>query len=137
VDIHGNSVDEWSEGTGVYRTASGLPDPFLQNAGEFTGFPDYTKVDFPDMEWISPTTYQGVQVMGGRPCLVFKTGEMTAWIDLESRLPVQWQRGNETRTFKQLSPPTDILRMPPRIAADAAARKHAHEMMMRPIVHGG
>jgi len=143
VDINGNSVDEWSEGTDIYCLASGLPDPLLQNTSDPTGFPDYNKVDFPDMEWISPKTYQGVQAMKGHPCLVFKiaetvTGiETTAWIDLETRLPVQWQRGNETRTFRQLSPPTDILRMPSAIAAFIAVRKHDREMQMRPIVRGG
>jgi len=137
VDTLGNKIEQWSNGTDVFCVASGLPEPMLDTHDVYSGFPDYTVIDFPDMGWVSLQTYQGVQPKGGRPCLVFAKDDMTAWVDAESRLPVQWQKGGETRTFRQLPPPTERLELPSKIAALAAIRAHDFKRLLRPIVNGG
>lgn len=136
-DILGNKIEEWCNGTDIFCVATGLPDPKIDTNDPSSGFPNYMAIDFPDMEWVSPETYHGVQTIEGRKCLVFTKDDMTAWVDAQSRLPVQWQKAGETRTFKQLSPPTEMLVLPPEIAALAAIRDHDLKMLRRPIVTGG
>jgi len=124
VDVYGNNLGQWYDGHNSYCEVVGISEPAVNNPAQgqtySAGMPDLNQTDFPDMGWISPQTYTGVETMVGHKCLVFKKNDMTAWIDLESRLPVQWQRGKETRTFQQLPPPTALLALPPKIAAFAA-----------------
>jgi hypothetical protein len=84
------------------------------NPGYNPAFLDYSSSDFPDIDWVSPKTYLGTQ--SGTIYWVFKQGDdgTMAWIDLTTRLPARWQRGNEIRVFKFLPPPTEPLQLPRR-----------------------
>lgn len=135
VDIYGNSVGKWYDGAEYFYEVAGISQPLYCDT-KVDGFrsaavPDFSRCDFPDMDWVSPQTYVGVEAMGAGKCLVFKKGDMTAWIDLESRFPVQWKQGVETRTFQQLAPPTEPLVLPLKIAALAAALKYDHDKWKR------
>jgi hypothetical protein len=85
--------------------------------GHLLGFADFSKVDYPDMDWISPQTYVGEQVIaGGISCLVFQNGSVdpiTVWVNKETRFPVLWKQGEVTRTFQQLPPPDRPLEFSP------------------------
>jgi len=74
---------------------------------------------YPDMEWVSPQTYAGLQ----QGALVFReqgSGGAEARIGAETRFPVSWQKGNEVRTFQMLPAPQEALVLPPDVAAVAA-----------------
>jgi hypothetical protein len=87
-------------------------------------------------EWVGPETYAGVEEVDGLPCLVFKNEDAIAWVDLEKRQPVQWQRGVETRRFVQNPPPTsneipeDVLRRMRNLQKDIDA-------LSKPPLRGG
>jgi hypothetical protein len=138
IDIYGNTMGEWYTGRHDFYEAVGFPEPLLHDPSpsqiNAQGLPDFRRVDFPDMDWVSSQTYAGVESVGGRQCLIFKKNNMTAWIDLESRLPVQWQQGGEIRTFQQLPPPTEPLVLPPKIAKIAAALNYDHDKWEKMVV---
>lgn len=103
----------------------------------------YQVSDFPEFRWVSKHNYVGTVELEQRPCLVFQGvdfskkladwrvdqpgGEkpvskpvaekmMTAWIDAETRLPVQWALGNEVRKVIFTPPPSGMLTVPEKIA---------------------
>jgi hypothetical protein len=99
--------------------------------------PNFGAIGFPDMTWVSAATYSGVEPIGGHPCLVFKKDDMTAWIDQESRYPVQWQRGGELRTFRQLARPAGTLEPPPEVVKLIQANKRRLQIINTPPPKGG
>ncbi len=140
VDIYGNSMGKWYDGREYFYEAAGISGPQANDAAtdqfNLKVLPDFTRVDFPDMAWVSPQTYSGVETVETRRCMVFKKDDMTAWIDLESRFPVQWKRGGETRIFQQLPPPEGPLVLPPKIAAIAESLKRDRDKwnkLVRPV----
>jgi len=113
----GTKLEQWYDGETRFMEQPGVANPQIMDnvVTAVSPFPDFTSTDFPDMGWIDSSHYTGVADMGGRKCLVFNNGDMTAWIDPQTRFPVQWQRGTETRTFRQLPTPIE-LEFPPSIA---------------------
>jgi hypothetical protein len=57
-------------------------------------------------DFVSPNTYEGIEEVEGEPCLVFRKDGTTAWVSLDKRHPVMWQRGKEVRRFLQNKTPT-------------------------------
>lgn len=123
VDIGGISMGQWSDGV-IRLYAEGNRPPTLVPIEPSPRFPDFGANSFPDMDWVSATTYLGTETLDGKPCLVFGKNDMKAWINLKTRLPVQWQRGKETRTFQSLPAPGGPITLPPEIAADIASLRH-------------
>lgn len=79
---------------------------------------------FPDMDWLSPQTYVGLQ----QGALVFReqgSGGAEAQIKADTRFPVSWTKGNEVRTFQLLPAPQDTLVLPPDVARVAAEFQQA------------
>ena len=142
VDVKGNTMNQGGDGTLQILNVSGSPAPIPAPTDLVDSkLVDFSRVDFPDMAWISPKTYVGVQKIGELPCLVFKNadpaGEMTAWVDLESRFPVLWRQGNQTRAFRLLSAPPQPLDFPPQLDKLFKAMKKDREILRRPIPRGG
>ena len=112
----GGKIDQWGDGadqfldtpaTGAYLNHQ------LAAQGSYTGSPiQFEDGDFPDMEWLSKKNYIGVQTVGGQKCFTFSEGDKMAWINLETKFPIAWRRGQETRVFKQLPPPSTTLQLP-------------------------
>ncbi len=76
----GSTFTEIPWGSGIparndFYEAVGFPEPLLHDPvpGQIyaQGLPDFKRVDFPDMDWLSAQTYAGVESMGGRQCLIF------------------------------------------------------------------
>lgn len=67
---------------------------------------------FPDFEWLTPESYQGMEKKAGRTCLIFRNDDKEAWIDAESRAPVLWRQAAEVRTFIQKPAPAAMLSLP-------------------------
>ena len=138
-NVDGALVDEWSDGRMQYfQTSEQAPGQLMTRDGSgVPTFPDFSKKGFPDMDWISASTYAGAQMIGSRKCLVFKKDDMIAWTDLQSRYPVRWQHGEEVREFVELASPVAVLQLPPKIQAVADAVKHDAEKLSQPPPPGG
>lgn len=112
-DTAGRKIDEWFDGLLVTFQAGGKPDAMrVPMSWRHPLLPNYGAVPFSDMEWISPATYAGLVKVNGRPAIFFKNDTTTAWIDLETRYPIAWERGGEKRTYKPLAPPVAMLTLP-------------------------
>lgn len=105
--------------------------------------PDFAVADFAGFGWLSPENYKGVQTVQGRQCYFFTAdiepedaqllaarglnrGEIEklpakAFIDVETKLPVVLQRGQETRIFTIGKPKPADLTLPPDVAAEINA----------------
>lgn len=123
IQVDREKFDKWFDGTASYYRRPGSDQPYILQPNNRIAFPDLGSSGFPDMQWIAKDNYMGMQSVGGSSCLVFSKGDMTVWIGVQSRFPVQWRRGGETRTFKQLPAPTELV-LPPDVGALAAALKH-------------
>ncbi|PTX94874.1 hypothetical protein DB345_11200 [Spartobacteria bacterium LR76] len=110
---------------------------------------DFKTSDFAGLNWISPTSYAGIQKWQGRDCIVFQgkvspfsvmqrqgqsqgeitmgeKGDMsaddimvpaTAYIDVETRLPLFAQFGDEKRTYQYGPAPTAAQQLPAELAS--------------------
>ncbi len=79
--------------------------------------------DFPELDWLSSKNFRGLRKLAGRDCLFFQdevtlarvgpeaaSGDIgdaapvkvksEAWIDLETRLPLKFHRGEEVRRYR-------------------------------------
>lgn len=134
-------VDEYTDGSKVekwfYRgyhvfEQEGLPDEVIvvNSASDSflrMSYPDYSKNDFPTLDWLSAETYVGEKPVKGRSAYVFEkaaqapsgpviaqvkaaTGsapspapsnlpKLRVWIDVESRLPVLIENGDKRQVF--------------------------------------
>jgi hypothetical protein len=135
IDTCGGKMDQWCDGSVRFLVEGGRPPSLPPIGASFDAkFPNFSAISFPDMGWISASTYLGTQTMNSRPCLFFSKGDMKAWVDLETRFPVRWQRGDaETRIFRQLPPPTEVLTMPPDVNKASSEIKHDVELARRPV----
>ena len=131
VDISGGKAEQWFDGSARYFLQKGYT-PFITSNSE-SRFPDFTTIDFPDMNWVSASTFVGTEVMDAHPCLVFSKGDMKAWIDTQSRFPVRWQRKEETRKFRELPAPSDILTLPEELVPLSRAVKQADVRRHTPV----
>jgi hypothetical protein len=89
--------------------------------------------DFPDVNWVSKKSFIGIEKTNEIEHLVFQEKVAvkvdavildldlrnepvegfltTVWVDLQSRLPLKWNRGEETRTFRY-APTTSVPEIP-------------------------
>ena len=115
----GKKMESWCDGLMRYEVGPepGMVMPIAEfNPGYNPAFLEYSTADFPDVDWVSPATYLGT--LKDTPYWVFQQGEGGAmvWIDSTTRFPVRWQRAFETRVFKFLAPPTELLTLPGNVA---------------------
>jgi hypothetical protein len=91
---------------------------------------DFSRTDFPECGWITPEKYSGIEVRSDHKCLVFTdnaakpaqaagnssspsdAASSTAYVDLDTRLPVNDQVGRLTYTYQYLPAPTEMLSLP-------------------------
>jgi hypothetical protein len=109
-------------------------------------FTDYSRGSFPELAWIGPDYYQGVRKVNERPCFIFtaaagevvysldeevnagmptemrgtiaNTESLAAAVDTETLLPVFFNDGYVTKTYRILPAPTSALKVPPEFAAE-------------------
>lgn len=92
---------------------------------------DFGAGNYPDMEWVSQSTFVRMESVQDRPCLVFQKDDMVAWVDEQTRFPFLWRRGAETRVFQQLPPPTNMLQLPAKVVKFTEALKRDAEALSR------
>jgi len=135
IDIAGGKMDQWCDGSVRFFVENGIPPELPPVGGPFDKkFPNFSAMGFPDLDWISPSTYLGTQTLDTNKCMVFSKGDMKAWIDLKTRFPVRWQQGGETRAFRQLPPPDGMLTLPPDISKISDALKKDAALLHRPVL---
>jgi len=81
----------------------------------------YEESDFPDVSWLAADCYSGTQRINGRLCLVFKKDESAAWIDAETRLPVQFLENGVIKSYTFLPRPDASIVIPPEVSKEIAA----------------
>jgi len=149
VDTQGGSMSQYSDGTDEYTMEPGAQYPSLpindslgKRINKFAGTEraqimqlDYSLTNFADMDWISPATYQGLETRNTRKFMVFRKDDLSVWIDLETRVPVEWRRGmEEMRSYQQLpTPAQDAIVFPESVRKLMAAQKRFNDAMKRPI----
>jgi hypothetical protein len=149
VDTQGASMSQYSDGTDEYTMEPGAQYPSLpindslgKRINKFAGTEreqimqfDYTQTNFADMDWISPATYQGLETRNTRKCMLFRKDDLSVWIDLETRVPVELRRGKEEiRSYQQLpAPAQDAIVFPESVRKLIAAQKRFQDAMKRPI----
>jgi len=137
VDTAGQTMEQWSDGTVRLYSANGAP-PTLSPTGPIptevgAKLFDFSSKKLPDMDWISPNTFTGTESINGHACIVFAQNGMKVWIDLQTRTPVQWKKGDETRNFEALPSPTGLLALPADFGKISAAFRHDEALLNRPI----
>ena len=117
VDTSGRSIESWFDGANRYVVDPAQPKPVavMPRYGFLYPLLDQTGNHFPDLAWLSAETCLGLQK--GTTNWVFQRSDGTlAWVDSNTRRPVQWKQGDETRTFTYPEPPSSPLALPPEVA---------------------
>jgi hypothetical protein len=88
---------------------------------------------FPDFDWISKENYVGTLTHDQVKCLVFKQkqydfeggflGMATAYIDIKTRYPVEYNRNAASRIYTIMDPPTEQLVIPDEFLTAGKAMK--------------
>ena len=90
-------------------------DPPTQEAPS-PDYSDYSKSDFPELNWLTLDHYKGIQTYQGKPAYLFEStnpGEKcVALLAVETQLPLSFTEGKVVRTYVFNPPPTAPL-IPP------------------------
>jgi hypothetical protein len=68
--------------------------------------------EFPELKWITASTYQGIQTRDGKKCYAYKLDDQTAWIDVATRLPVYFESSVMQVAYTWSDPPDAPLQLP-------------------------
>jgi len=144
-DASGGRFDEWFIGGILYsKNAAGKTWGEL-HAGDpkRPAFSPLPASGFRGLDWINKESYAGTMKFGGRMCLVFidnapphvilsevaeqpggfENFSKVAFVDAESRLPVQEEVAGIIRSYKFVDPSPDAFTLPPDL--DAALKQEA------------
>jgi hypothetical protein len=118
-------------------TSQHFPKPFILTSPSPT-YVDYSRSDFPELEWISEANFVGIQKVGEKQVLLFRTtiapnaaaaaaakaagheisGSLCeATVDAKTRLPVSFKQDGMVSTYDFEDPPTSVLVPPPEVKA--------------------
>jgi hypothetical protein len=136
----GQKTDCWFDGYMYFITGfQGIPaalDMSVRGAMLPRFFDRIARNQFPDFDWVSPTTYIGTQK--GTTYWVFRNGSgTTAWVDFNSRNPARWQSGGEVRTFQFSPSPSEKLGLPPDVAKLSKEGAYFRRIISDTIPRGG
>lgn len=97
-------------GTSTVQAKLVNPDPTVPTPN----YEDYSDSDFQGFDWIAIGNYTGIKELGGRKCIVFRdtAKNMSAYVDLTTRLPVELADGGSIRNYTFKGPPTSELVLP-------------------------
>lgn len=163
VDAKRREIASWSDGTTsetwiydnwILLTSQDFPDIRVLDRSHLNNifaknYPDYSKADFPDLDWLSLDKFVGVQTVQDRKCYIFKgrsdllnqtpnsanktdSKEIEASIDSETGLPVKFDNGSARQTYSFKGPPPASLELPPSFATALERYQHA---LKEPYTH--
>jgi len=138
-DYRNLKQDFWIKGKVETAMFAGWKSPSIQPLSQ-----DYSKIDFPGFEWIAASNFTGIQKLLGTDCLVFINGagaapspgaavpsatprnglppdadpnRTTAWIALDSRLPLLLTGQGQIHVYQFRTAPQAIQTLPPAVQA--------------------
>ena len=146
VDSDGHRSEVWCNKELQITCMSGWNYPWITGVNDSRNpfRVDFSRSDFNECEWISASTFKGIQKFQGKDCLVFGQSAdsdpthftTAAYIDLETRLPVMAVAGGEIVSYQFGPPPQAMLEFPANIRAAIQAQakeiKHLTSMPPRP-----
>ena len=140
-----NSItQEWRFDGYVLYMQPGLPTVYVFSKSQAMAavYPVMSNSTFPELSWLTAANYNKVEPYKQRPAYVFqeesegsqflpnvpealrpkaKPGSSSsvkrAWIDRDTKLPLAYDNGTETRTYEYAQPPTTPLVLPANFAA--------------------
>ncbi len=132
----GKKVERW-DFSGTLFSSNSEGTVFLNVAPtEDTPSPDYydrRSSDFPELSWISKATYRGVGNFQGKQAFHFETErdgrKLSAYLSLDSQMPLWFSDGIATRTYTFNPPPTGPLVPPPAFVKAYNRHKQAMEAL--------
>lgn len=110
----------WVNGVQVLRRKGDSVLVVARQTGE-PYYMNYKDTDFPDIGWVAPDCYSGLQRVNGRQCLVFKKEGCIAWIDPETHLPVQVLENGIVKSYTFLQRPDAAIVVPPNVEKEISA----------------
>ena len=141
-----SELDEWWVAGVQVTQKKGHPGLLVSHQTGDLFYMNFVSSDFPEFDWIGPKTYIGIQKLGGRKCLVFKSQiqrvpevamrgmspeelmsaqkdlqPVMAWIDLETRLPLQFATEGKKETYTFLLPSSGPLVLPSAVEKEIIA----------------
>jgi hypothetical protein len=163
VDAKRREIASWSDGTTsetwiydnwIFLTSQDFPDIRVLDRSHLNkifakNYPDYSKADFPDFDWLSRDNFVGVQTVQDRKCYTFRGGsdlldktlnsayktdlkEIEASIDSETGLPVEFNNGAARQTYSFKGPPPTSLELPSSFTTALERYQHA---LKQPYTH--
>ena len=118
-------VTKWCDGDLQIVSTAKEPGPTLYTSPDpdpaHNFFQSYAKSPFPEIAWVSPKSYTGIQKFEGRDCMVFEAkspSESTssiAFISIETHLPVCLKKASEVRRYQFSPNPTSMQDFPANI----------------------
>ena len=149
-DISQQQRENWYVGSIQYRkdTGSQVWDENQPDAHPDIHYSPLPASGFRDLDWISAATYTGKGSQDGKDCLIFKTKgkvtsldsalplgkefEMVAYIDAKTRLPVEVDIDQETRTYLFAEPPEGMQALPDDLIQQIKAGNAGRAVMSQP-----
>lgn len=134
------------------RQMIALRDPFVNRIVLEPSTAAGPEHDFPDFAWVAEKYFKGIELVGGRECLLFEgtvldsqveSGRLfmedstipgeeitaTAVIDLETRLPVLLKYKQVVRTYSFNAPPGQQLTLPTDVAEQIAKSERLYKSL--------
>jgi hypothetical protein len=109
------------------------PNPFMT---------DFSVTDFPGFGWVGWDKFSEIKTYRGMKCIVFQEQQpvaadapsaghktVTAYVDVDSRLPVGLLDGNQANVFEWRPTPRGVLTLPPSALAVLQQRQKAQQQM--------
>ena len=142
---NGQRKETWSVDNLQYLTIAGSSERQVMDRGAIAklyaagiDFTDFSKTDFPGLEWVTPNDYVGTSKVMGRDCILFSKTDpekpqftFVAHVDMQTRLPVLLQKDNEIRVYQFGAPPQAMLALPRDLQQDLERRAKEREWMAR------
>jgi hypothetical protein len=143
----GAKREDWHIGTVQYALVPGSTTWYQGSAKS-----DFPAKGFRDLDWVTEDNYIGRGSLAGHACLIFApsspqrasgqngaglmesldTLPTVAYIDAETRLPVQVRENGVSRAFQFASPPTEVLSLPPDLEANLQKVEQTRARLSQP-----
>jgi hypothetical protein len=131
-DAGGTKHETWFDGSRPYVQV-GDPPKFVpgfkstsgdQSSRNYFG----NEESFPDVEWVTPKTYLGVEKSSGYWVFQQSSNGALFWVNPATRFPVRWTKNGQVRVFQLLPAPTQPLTLPSAVVRTSQELKHLEDL---------
>lgn len=128
--VDGSSCEIWRLQDYRLSVYSAHPNAVIPNVVDTSNNPMapnqyHDGADFPELDWITPATSQGIQVRDGKKCYAHKKDDQMAWIEAASGRPVYFESKAMQVTYNFSAPPDEALQLPKGYAEKIDQFRHA------------